>query len=227
LASDGARIVTNTSNGTAELAAENERLREALDAARGEYVALQQQLDGLAAENQRLSEQLVAAEEQGAGLVKLYVSNRRLNEVADRSEALAAIQEIIISVVGCEEFAIFEAGDAGAAAVPLVLVGIDQARAELVSRTALERVLRTGEAYIAPPPGSLTELVDREDLTACVPLKAGGRVTGAIVLYNLLPHKAELDQTDHTLLELLSVEAARALATHGAAPAAARFGASA
>ena len=47
---------------------------------------------------------------------------------------------------------------------------------------------------------------------ACVPIRErDGRVTGLIALHELLPHKASFDATDRALLNLLSIEAARAL----------------
>ena len=106
------RIVTNSTNTTpGDLAAENARLRR--------------DLAQVTAERDRLSEQLVAAEAQGASLVKLYVSNRRLNEAADRGDALEAIKEVIISVLGCEEFAIL-AHDADSSRLTLAAsFGID------------------------------------------------------------------------------------------------------
>jgi hypothetical protein len=190
--------MTDTSNGTTQLREENARLRAELAA--------------LAKENEQLSEQLVAAEEQGAGLVKLYVANRRLNESSDRRDALEAIQEIVISVVGCEEYAIFEA-DTGGRLSLVASLGVDDARTGGPDATAaLARVLGSGEPYFSQPAVGLAAFdASGDEVTACVPLRAGGRLVGVIVLFALLPHKPALEQIDRTLLELLSVEAARSL----------------
>ena len=195
------RIVTNTTNTTpGDLAAENARLRR--------------DLAQVTAERDRLSEQLVAAEAQGASLVKLYVSNRRLNEAADRGDALEAIKEVIISVLGCEEFAIL-AHDAAASRLTLAAsFGIDDSflRASPLRSAVIRSVVDSGRAHYAARAVEPGRSIDRDEMTACVPLTAGnGRVVGAIALYGLLPHRGELDQNDRALLDLVSIEAARAM----------------
>jgi len=180
-----------------------------------ENARLRKQLAMLTVENQRLSEQLVAAEERGAGLVKLHVSNRRrLDEAADRRDALDAIQEIIVSVVGCEEYAILEADPDGVGLELVASLGIDAARLGGPSAGVIADVVESGTAFFAPIRRTLSGAVtdSGDSVAACVPLCAsGGRVVGAIVLYDLPPHKPALDRLDRSLLELLSVEAARSL----------------
>ena len=48
-------------------------------------------------------------------------------------------------------------------------------------------------------------------MTACLPLTLDGRVTGAIVLFSLLPHKPGLRELDFELFDLLGTHAATAL----------------
>ncbi|HET7450334.1 MAG TPA: GAF domain-containing protein [Gaiellaceae bacterium] len=177
-----------------------------------ENESLRRRLAELTADCERLAEQLVAAEELGAGLVKLHVSNRRLNEAADRGDALAAIQEIVISVVGCEEFAIVELDAHGRVAIAASFGLEDAALHTPPLRSAIVReVVDSGRGYYAgddPRRGG-----EHAETTACVPLVADGRVVGAIALYALLPHRnAQLDIADRTLLDLISREAGRALA---------------
>jgi GAF domain-containing protein len=49
------------------------------------------------------------------------------------------------------------------------------------------------------------------DVTACIPLRLDGVVTGAIVVYRLLPHKPGLEEIDFELFDLLALHAATAL----------------
>lgn len=185
-------------SGASDLAAENAQLR--------------QRVAEVTADCERLAEQLVAAEEQAAGLVKLHVSNRRLNEAADRGDALAAIQEIVISVVGCEEFAIVE-HDAAERVAIAASFGLEEAALHTppLQSAIVREVLASGRGYYAGDDARRGG--EYAETTACVPLVANGRVVGAIILYALLPHRnAELDLTDRTLLDLISREAGRSLA---------------
>ena len=196
-----ADIQPAVADGAARLGEENRRLRE--------------RLVRLTIENQRLSERLVAAEERGAGLVKLYTSKHRLDQASDRRGALDAIQEIIIGVVGCEEYAILEADEDGVGVELVASLGIDVRRLNDPSAGVIAEVMESGTSFFAPPrrtPAGMATETGEAAVTACVPMcAAGGRVVGAIVLYQLLPHKPALDQFDRSLLELLSVGAARSL----------------
>jgi hypothetical protein len=77
------------------------------------------------------------------------------------------------------------------------------------------RVVATGETYLAgdgaPPRAAALEA----DLTACIPLKLGERVSGAIALFRLLPQKSGLGALDRELFELLATHAATALYSSG------------
>ena len=55
-----------------------------------------------------LREQLAELEQQHAHLTCLYVACSRLHASPDREDVLAAIHEIVINLIGCEELAVFE-----------------------------------------------------------------------------------------------------------------------
>ena len=148
-------------------------------------------------------------------LVRLTAMNQRLVQAAGRGEALDTIEDIIINVVGCAEYAILRADDDGVGLELVASLGIDAARLAGPSAGVIAEVVESGTAFFAPTRRTLAGPVTRSDdasVTACVPLCAsGGRIVGAIALYQLLPHKPSLDQLDRSLLALLSVEAARSL----------------
>ena len=48
-------------------------------------------------------------------------------------------------------------------------------------------------------------------LTAAIPLKLDGHVTGAVAIFGLVPHKKVLAPVDHELFEIISRQAAMAL----------------
>jgi K+-sensing histidine kinase KdpD len=147
-----------------------------------------------------LREQLLELEQQHAHLMCLYVACSRLHASPDREDVLAAIHEIVINLIGCEELAVFEKHGE---------------RLSLISSFGIDPAPYQDEAWdrrrpAGGPGGSF------ENATAVVPLILDGRETGAIVLFRLLDHKPALEPIDHELFELLTTHAATAL--HATAP---------
>ena len=173
---------------------------------------LRQRLDEVESQNRAASERYVQVEQQNTNLAKLYVAGYRLHGTLDREEVLAAIQEIIINLVGCEELAIFES-----AAGELRLVssfGIDTERYRKVPLDAgrIGAVARGGEAYLTEASGAPPASALDEHLTACIPLTVEGRVNGVIAIFRLLPQKERgLEDLDREMLDLLSAQAGIAL----------------
>ena len=90
------------------LAAELALAREAVVHANEERERLRARLDEIEAENQRVCDEYVAIQEKSTELAQLYVALERIHGGLSRAETLAAIEEIVINVVGSEELAIFE-----------------------------------------------------------------------------------------------------------------------
>lgn len=177
------------------LAAENARLRDELEALRRE--------------NRALADRLVDADGQSADLVKLHVAQRRLAEATSRSEALVAIEEILVTVIGCEEYAICEV-DALGSVIVAASHGASPPTLEyaLAPGGTVPVVMRTGRSYL---PSDVTAGT-WPGVSACIPIRGKG-ARGAIALFGLLSHRGPLDDADRALLELLGTEAARALDT--------------
>jgi hypothetical protein len=71
------------------------------------------------------------------------------------------------------------------------------------------RVAASGDNDIGR--GGTTDRPQEANLTACVPFKLDGKVTGALALFRLLPQKAAFEAVDHELFDLLATHAATAL----------------
>ena len=155
-------------------------------------------------ESKRTSERYVEVEQQNTNLANLYVASYQLHGTLDRQRILGAIQEIIINLIGSEEFGIWE-HDAAAGEFRLIAsIGLDAGPPDGAVE-AIGRVTAEGETYVAG--GDLREAT----LVACVPLKLDGRVTGYIAICRLLAHKSTLEPLDHELFDLLATHAATAL----------------
>lgn len=196
-----------------DLLHENERLRSlscALEAQRdalaerlGMLEEMAARLGDIEAENRRFSDEFIAIEQQNGNLAQLYVASYRLHGTLVRSEVMTAVQEIVINLIGSEEFGIFELDKGELSLVNSVGLDPEGARALELGQGIVSKVVADGEMRIAGPTD--------EGFTACIPLKVDGVVTGAIAIFRLLPQKPALEQVDHELLDLLATHAATAL----------------
>jgi hypothetical protein len=199
-----------------ELRQDHARLEADLAAARSTLASHERERPMLDSErlridvdNRRFTEQFAALEQQNNNLANLYVASYRLHETLERATVLAVLQEILANLVGTEEVAIFEL-PAGARRLRLLAAnGVDAERyASLdLDDGLIGRSVTSGEIYVkaaAADPAS-------DGLTACVPLRLSGRVTGAIVIFRLLPQKTEVCDLDRELFALLATHAATAL----------------
>ena len=156
-------------------------------------------------QNRRFSERYVEVEDQNTKLANLYVASYQLNGTLDRERVIAAIKEIVINLVGCEELAIWELDEVLGALILAGSFGIDAgAWASIPVRSGvIGTVAATGEPFIDPERA--------QNLLACIPLKLDDHVVGAIGIFSLLPQKQGLEPLDHELFELLASHAASAL----------------
>ena len=162
--------------------------------------------------NRDFAERYLEVEQQNTNLANLYVASYQLNGTLDRERVVAAIQEIVINLIGSEELAIWELDDDLGV---LSLVGSFGIDAEEWAGVPLGSgivgyVAFTGERYVASE-RSEQPLGRDERITACIPLKLDDRVVGAIGIFSLLQQKQGLEPVDFELFDLLGSHAASAL----------------
>ncbi len=189
----------------------NEELRAAVEALVAERVRLIEQSRSFRDQLSRergMHSALVQQLAVNSNLANLYVASFRLHGCLDRESVLATMQEIVINIIGSEQFAIFELDSDGISLRLASSFGVDDARAWGGGTPAgkIAETVREGVTYVAPPdqePG--------DSPLACVPLKIGDKVIGAVAIFRLLEHKAHLESLDHELFNLLATHAATAL----------------
>jgi hypothetical protein len=221
-----------------DLLVDNERLRALLVSAESEKARLQEQvlraqadlalrdkeqerlqgaIQQIEAESRSFSTRYADVESENTNLANLYVASYRLHGTVERREVLVSIQEIVANLIGSEEMAIFELAPDGEALSLIASIGVDPSRyrAIPVGSGIIGRTILSGETFVVHGPDARGELPQEVDLTACIPLKLDGRVTGAIALFRLLPQKAGFEAIDKELFELLATHAATALYCSG------------
>jgi len=207
---------------TASLLRENEKLRaivamiesdhyrveEQHRAAVAELERLRSRFHEVAEENERFADQYQQIETHSSNLANLYVASYQLHSSVDREAVLGAILEIVINLVGSEQVAVYERAEVPDTFRLAKSFGVDDERlaAFTLGEGAIARRLANAEIFTDD------EATGGEDrLTACVPLKVGEELIGAILVFRLLDHKPSLQPVDHELFELLAVHASTAL----------------
>lgn len=169
--------------------------------------SFERRLEEIESESRHYLEQFIYLEQQNTNLANLYVASYRLHSTLDPADVVAAISEIIVNLIGSENFAIF-ALDRQSRELRLEYgFGVDaDALATIpLDTTPLGELVKSGDLHAPDKPDQTAPLA------ACIPLKLGDTVTGAIALFALLPHKADLGELDRELFALLATHAASAL----------------
>ena len=156
----------------------------------------------LLSENEQLRTASAQLAETVERLANLYVSSHQLHGTLKRDAILAALQEIVVNLIGSEEFAICEIS--GEQLSVAAAVGIDPSAISWATPHVREAV-ETRTLYVG------TAERDSHEPLVCLPLLVDGERVGVIVILRLLAHKAQLEPLDHELFDLLATHAAMAL----------------
>ncbi|HEX2832650.1 MAG TPA: GAF domain-containing protein [Thermoanaerobaculia bacterium] len=218
------RVREDTQNYVRHLLSENEQLRILTAQLQSEIGIVRQELAGardelaqrelaqreLAQALERIREESLQSlaryadvEMHNTNLANLYVASYQLHGTLRREAVLAAIQEIVVNLIGSEMFAICEIDGLDISVLATVGVGPKE-----ISWTTprLRQTVISGAAYV----GAGGERAAGDPLV-CLPLRLDGRTVGAILIFELLAHKAQLEALDHELFDLLATHAATAL----------------
>lgn len=182
---------------------ERER-REALQ----RVARLEEEIANIRRERVNFSQRQEELERQNANLASLYVASYGLHESLNFDAVLAVVKEVIVNLFGSEDFGIYRFSPPST----LALIAHEGEVAPEVGAdvTAFEIVREALRSRSVTFTTVLEEKRVGEPLTI-VPLQIENVVVGAIVVFNLLPHKSGLEASDYELLEFLSGQAAAAL----------------
>ena len=155
-----------------------------------------------------LSTEVATADQKANDLEKLILAARRLESCADRAAVLAALQDILLTVVGSDDFVVLALDEEGATMWPILGVGANGAACGplLVSDALVSAALETGKCQLSGRRAAGEP--SRGEPLASVPLLAWPHTVGALVVFRLLAHRSALRSVDVELLEFLSTHAA-------------------
>jgi hypothetical protein len=199
----------------ASLEAEMNRLHEQVVSLRGqnerfeqEQARLTAQLEKTREESRSFGARYSEIETQNSNLANLYVASYRLHGTVDRQEVVDTLQEIIANLIGSEEAGLFEVDEERQSLELVASFGLPRGafRSVPLAGNRIGEAARSGDIFVADP-----AVAEKDGLTACIPLKLDGKVTGAIAIFRLLPQKSGFEDVDRELFELLATHAATAL----------------
>ncbi len=164
-------------------------------------------------ENKDFANRYVEVEAENNNLANLYVASYQLHSTLDFSESLKIILEIVMNLIGAEEFSIMMLDEKtnelgivaqegmGPAARPGIRLGQG-----IIGESA-----KSGAAYYREGNPSDLSGVDYQHPLICIPLKIREHVIGVIAIYKLLVQKPQLTAVDYELFSMLAGHAATAL----------------
>lgn len=162
-------------------------------------------------ENQDFANRYVEIEEENNMLANLYIASFQLHSTLDFKEVLQVILEIVINLIGAEEFGVLLLDEKTNRLEPVACEGLElkQLPSVQVGKGIIGEAVKTGENYFI----DTLEGYERDFLkpVVCIPLKIKDHVIGVIVIYKLLVQKEKFSNVDYELFSLLAGHAATAV----------------
>lgn len=162
-------------------------------------------------ENQDFANRYIEIEAENNNLANLYIASYQLHSTLDFKEVLQIIMEIVINLIGAEEFALLLLDEKSDELQAVACEGLEREDipsvklgSGLVGKTA-----QSGESYFSE--NMETYQRDIMNPMVCVPLKIKDHVIGVLSIYKLLVQKERFAQVDYELFTLLAGHAATAI----------------
>jgi nitrate/nitrite-specific signal transduction histidine kinase len=164
-------------------------------------------------ENKDFANRYIEVEAENNNLANLYVASYQLHSTLDFSECLKIILEIVMNLIGAEEFSIMMLDEKTNEMTIVAQEGMGpEARASVkLGDGVIGSAAKAGESfYRAGDPKDLKS-VDYLNPLVVIPLKIKEHVIGVIVIYKLLVQKEAFTPVDYELFTMLAGHAATAL----------------
>lgn len=162
-------------------------------------------------ENQNFANRYVEIEEENNMLANLYIASYQLHSTLDFKEVLQIILEIVINLIGAEEFGVLLLDEKTNRLEPVASEGLVTAElpSVAVGKGIIGEAVQSGENYFIDSMEGYER--DFEKPIVCIPLKIKEHVIGVIAIYKLLTQKDEFTNVDYELFTLLAGHAATAV----------------
>jgi transcriptional regulator with GAF, ATPase, and Fis domain len=190
---------------------ENRRLLQRIEELEREKDEILARIRHVEQENQDFAARYVEIEQENNNLANLYIASYQLHSTLDFREVLQIITEIIINLIGAEEFAIMLLDEKTNELQAVATEGV--AREDIPSvkfgNGIIGQVAKTGESHFADD--FTCDAGDLAKPMVCIPLQIKEHVIGVLVIYKLLIQKTKFADVDYELFTLLAGHAATAI----------------
>ena len=164
-------------------------------------------------ENKDFANRYVEVEAENNNLANLYVASYQLHSTLDFTESLKIILEIVMNLIGAEEFSIMMLDEKTNELTIVAQEGMGpEARASIkMGDGIIGKVAKSGEAFYREGDPTNLKGADYTHPLVSIPLKIKEHVIGVIVIYKLLVQKQAFSNVDYELFSMLAGHAATAL----------------
>jgi nitrate/nitrite-specific signal transduction histidine kinase len=187
------------------------KLQEKITSLEQEKSQILAQIKRVEEENADFANRYVDIENENNMLANLYIASYQLHSTLDFNEVLQIITEIVINLIGAEEFAIMLLDEKVNKLHAVATEGLqkeDIPKIEL-GEGIIGQMAKTGENYFIDDMEHYQK--DMTNPLVCIPLKIKEHVIGVIVIYCLLEQKSRFAEVDYELFTLLAGHAATAI----------------
>ncbi|MGW8312350.1 MAG: GAF domain-containing protein [Desulfuromonadales bacterium] len=162
-------------------------------------------------ENQNFANRYVEIEEENNMLANLYIASYQLHSTLDFKEVLQIILEIVINLIGAEEFAILLLDEKTNRLEPVASEGVEisELPSIAIGKGIIGEAVKSGENYFIDSMEGYERHFEKP--LVCIPLKIKEHVIGVIAIYKLLIQKEAFTNVDYELFTLLAGHAATAV----------------
>lgn len=191
--------------------AESESLRRRIGELEREKNEILERIKQVEAENLDFANRYVEIETENNNLANLYIASYQLHSTLDFREVLQVITEIIINLIGAEEFAIMLLDEQTNKLQAVATEGLDASEIPTIGigEGIVGQMAKTGENYFIDDMEGYVR--DFHHPIVCIPLKIKEHVIGVIGVYKLLVQKSRFAEVDYELFTLLAGHAATAI----------------
>lgn len=191
---------------------EMESLSRKLKALEEEKHQLVERFNEVEKENADFANKYVEIEQENNMLANLYIASYQLHSSLDFNEVLRVIMEIIINLIGAEQFALMMLDEKTHVIKSVAAEGVEneQVPSVKVGEGIIGGVVKSGENFY----GGLMAAADPVNLLVpivCIPMKIKERVIGAIAIYKMFQQKESFGKLDYELFSMLGGHSATAI----------------
>lgn len=197
--------------GGMDVSSEAEQLRRRIEELEQEKQEILGRVKQVEEENEDFANRYLEIEDENNMLANLYIASFQLHSTLDFKEVLQIILEIVINLIGAEEFGVLLLDEKTNRLEPVAAEGVSTSELPsiAVGKGIIGEAAKSGENYFIDSMKFYQR--DFEKPLVCIPLKIKEHVIGVIVIYKLLVQKDEFTSVDYELFTLLAGHAATAV----------------